>query len=123
MRWIVAFDAAFEHEFDELPEFVQDELLAQAALPERFGPELGRPHVDTLKGSVHANMKELRFAAGKGIWRVAFAFDSERKAVLLVGGDKSGVNQMRFYRKLVLRADKRFAAHLERLKSKAGRRV
>jgi hypothetical protein len=57
---------------------------------EQFGPHLGRPHVDTLQGSRHSNMKELRFTAADGVWRVAFAFDPERHAILLVAGDKSG---------------------------------
>jgi hypothetical protein len=56
MSWHVLFHEAFEPEFDGLPESVQDELLAHAALLEAFGPSLGRPHVDTLKGSCHANM-------------------------------------------------------------------
>ena len=59
-----------------------NELLAHALLLEQFGPQLGRPRVDTLKGSRHANMKELRFDAAGGVWRVAFAFDPKRKAVL-----------------------------------------
>lgn len=59
MSWEVLFDAAFELEFDQLPEPVQDELLAHAKVLEEFGPTLGRPRVDTLKGSRHANMKEL----------------------------------------------------------------
>jgi hypothetical protein len=72
---------------------VQDELLAEAKFVERFGPEAGRPHVDQLKGSHYANMKELRFEANDGEWRVAFASDPKRRAVLLVAGDKSGVSQ------------------------------
>ena len=60
MRWQVEFDQIFEAEFDELTQTVQNELLAHAKLIERFGPKLGRPTVDTLKGSAHANMKELR---------------------------------------------------------------
>ena len=80
------------------------------------GPLLGRPHADTLAGSVHANMKELRFVADDGVWRVAFAFDPERKAILLVAGDKSGVAQKRFYKSLIAKADARYAEHLETLK-------
>ena len=76
----------------------------------------GGPRVDTLKGSRYANMKELRFQADDGVWRVAFAFDPQRKAVLLVAGDKSGVNERRFYRQLIKRADARFGMHLDRLK-------
>jgi hypothetical protein len=61
-------------------------------------PHLSRPTVDTLKGSKHANMKELRFDCEGGVWRVAFAFDTERAAILLVGGDKGGADQRRFYK-------------------------
>jgi hypothetical protein len=96
MEWKVEFDPAFEAEFDGLSEDVRDELLAQARLLQQFGPELGRPRVDTLNGSARANMKELRFEADGGVWRVAFAFDPERKAVLLVGGDKSGAARSGF---------------------------
>jgi hypothetical protein len=115
MAWTVEFGDEFDPEFDELAEEVQDELLAQAAVLERFGPMLGRPHVDTLNGSKHANMKELRFDADDGVWRVAFAFDLRRKAVLLVAGDKSGVKERRFYRQLIAVADQRFEAHLKRV--------
>ena len=75
MEWHVVFHEAFEGEFTDLPEAVQDELLAHAALLATFGPHLKRPRADTLKGSRHANMKELRFDADDGAWRVAFAFD------------------------------------------------
>lgn len=118
MAWEVGFDPAFDPEFDALPTAVQDDLLAQAKLLEAFGPALARPWVDTLKGSRHANMKELRFQAENGVWRVAFAFDPRRKAILLVAGDKSGVNERRFYRRLIEKADARFDTHLGRLKNK-----
>lgn len=53
--------------------------------------------MDTLKDSRHANMQELRFDAADGVWRVAFAFDAKRKAILLVAGDKSGISEKKFY--------------------------
>ena len=81
MRWTVRFHEDFDKEFAGLPEAVQDELLAQSMVLEQFGPTLGRPRVDTLKGSRHANMKELRFDAEDGVWRVACAFDSKREAI------------------------------------------
>jgi hypothetical protein len=84
------------------------EAFALARLLQQFGPQLGRPREDTLKGSRHANMKELRFAAADGEWRVAFAFDTKRKAILLVAGDKSGGSEKRFYRELIRKADARF---------------
>lgn len=121
MEWDVIFHEAFVDEFDALSEAVQDELLAHARLLETFGPRLKRPRADTLSGSKHANMKELRFDAADGVWRVAFAFDPERNAVLLVAGDKSGQAEKRFYRRLIARADKRFDEHLDGLKRKGGR--
>ncbi len=95
---------------------MQDAILARALLLEREGPSLGRPHADTRVGSRHANMKELRCAAGGGVWRIAFAFDPSRQALLLVAGDKSGVSEKRFYRQLIARADDRFDRHLAKLK-------
>ena len=94
---------------------MQDELLAHAKLLAEFGPNLGRPTVDTLKGSKHANMKELRFAWQGEVWRVTFAFDPQRQAVLLVGGDKGGADQRRFYRRLIVVSDERYDRHLSNL--------
>lgn len=65
---------------------------------------MGRPRVDTLNGSKRANMKELRFDAADGVWRIAFAFDPKRKAILLVAGDKSGVSEKKFYKALIAKA-------------------
>ena len=61
-------------------------------------------------------MKELRFAADDGVWRVAFAFDPNRRAILLVAGNKAGVSERRFYRQLIKRSDDRFGRHLARLR-------
>lgn len=116
MAWTVLYHDAFLAELEALSGDVQDGLLAMAELLTIGGPMLGRPHADTLAGSRHANMKELRFAADDGVWRVAFAFDPERKAILLVAGDKSGVAQKRFYKGLIAKADARFAEHLAALK-------
>ena len=62
-------------------------------------------------------MKEIRFDWAGGVWRVAFAFDQERAAILLVSGNKSSVDQRRFYKKLIATADKRFNGHLTALKA------
>jgi hypothetical protein len=114
MAWIVQFNEDFEPEFDTLSEEVQDSIFAKATLLEEFGPELGRPHVDTLQGSQYSNMKELRFNASDGVWRVAFAFDRKRQAIILFAGDKSGVSQKRFYKQLIQIADQRFTNHLNK---------
>ena len=120
MKWTVSFYKKFEDEFDELEQEVQDELLSHALLLEEFGSQLGRPAVDTLNGSKYANMKELRFKAnnGRSVWRVAFAFDPKRHAILLVGGNKSGVSETRFYKELIKKADERFHNHLMGIKEK-----
>ena len=75
---------------------------------------------DTLEGSRHANMKELRVKVLKVQWRFAFAFDPERKAVVLCGGAKSGVSQKLFYKRLIDLADKRYDEHLSELEKKHG---
>lgn len=116
MKWIVRFDTKFDEEFDELSLEVQDELLAHAVMLEKFGPQLGRPFVDTLKGSKHSNMKELRFKADRGVWRVASAYDPKRQAILLVAGNKSGVSETRFYKELIRKADERFSKYLSNAK-------
>lgn len=116
----VRFDAAFAVEAEAFSRAVQIEITALAGLLRRFGPQLRRPHCDTLKGSKHANMKELRFTLPDGEWRVAFAFDPERCAILLVGGSKSGVSEKQFYKDLIRVADTRFAAHVKKQLSKDG---
>lgn len=68
MPWMVRNHDAFDAEYDAMPDAVQDELLAVTGLLELYGPRLGRPHADTLGGSRHANMKELRFNADGGAW-------------------------------------------------------
>ncbi len=120
MSWSVGFHDEFVPEFRGLHRQVQDEFYAVARLLERFGPQLGRPRVDTLNGSRHANMKEMRFSAADGEWRLAFAFDPERRAILLVAGDKSGGSARRFYRTLIRKADERFDRHLARLANEGG---
>ncbi|UFH50143.1 type II toxin-antitoxin system RelE/ParE family toxin [Pseudomonas sp. KNUC1026] len=115
MTWIVRFDDEFEQEFFELPECVQDELLARLGHLEREGPLLGRSYVDTLNASGFARMKELRSTAAQSAWRVAFAFDPQRTAIILVAGTKSGISQTRFYRWLIEVADRRWIRHIEGL--------
>ena len=116
MKWEVDLHDDFVPEYRGLHKDVQDELLARIELLEQFGPQLGRPRADTLNDSRHANIKELRFDAADGVWRVAFAFDPNRKAIILAAGDKSGVGEKRLYRQLIDKADARFDAHLAKIK-------
>ena len=104
-------------EFQTFSDRVQDAIFARAGLLEREGPHLSRPFADGLAGSTYAHMKELRFQADDGVWRVAFAFDPERRAILLVAGNKAGRDQTRFYRTLIRTADARYASHLNNIKT------
>jgi hypothetical protein len=108
MAWQVEFHDDLVPEVDSLPREVQKTLAAHVRLLAEFGPGLGRPSVGTLKGSRIANLKELRFSAEGGVWRMAFAFDRNRIAVLLVVGDKRGMAEGRFYKALMSKAEARW---------------
>src|SRR5271170_8094248 len=110
--WRVKSTSVFDTWFANLDEDEQVELIAKVNLLKVLGPRLGRPHADTLNGSKHANMKELRADTGESVLRVAFAFDPERVAILLVAGNKAGVGQKQFYKRLIAKADELFDAHL-----------
>lgn len=116
-EWEVEFHDDFDPEFDALGQDVQDELLATAKAVQRLGPDASRPHVGTLDNPRHPNMKELRFTANNGseIWRVAFAFDPRRKAVVLVAADKQDKDEKKFYKDLLRIANKRLDDHLNKL--------
>jgi hypothetical protein len=109
--WDVVFDDEFHIEFEGFAEEVQDKILARAGLLRQFGPQLPRPYADTLAGSAYANMKELRAPVGKQVWRIAYAFDPGRRAILLCAGNKEGGNQKDFYARLIAEADQRFAKY------------
>jgi len=109
--WTVLFDDAFEAEFAGYTEAVQDRILVKAGLLAQFGPALPRPHADTLAGSKFANMKELRVPVGKAVWRVAYAFDPVRRAILLCAGNKEGRDSRKFYAELIATADARFGKY------------
>ena len=104
MEWEVRYDPDFLAELAAEPEAILDEVDALAGLR--------RPRCDTPKGSKYANMKELRFTLPTAEWRIAFAFDPARRAILLVGSSKSGTNEQHFYRDLIRVADRRFDKHL-----------
>jgi hypothetical protein len=116
VAWAVEFHPDFDPEYDAFDQGIRDALLSQVNLLKQLGPQLRRPHVDTLKGSRHNNMKEIRFSSGGGVWRFAFAFDPIRRAIILCGGDKSGGSEARFYQRLITKADARFDEHLARIK-------
>jgi len=113
MEWKVLLDQQFETWLLEQQPRVRQTITAHAKLLATFGPKLGRPYVDTLKGSKLTNLKELRVQHQGEPWRVLFAFDPERRAILLIGGNKQGNSQ--WYKKAIPLAEKRYWQHLEQM--------
>lgn len=93
----------------------QTAIFAHIGLLKTFGPTLGRPHVDTLKGSRFTNLKELRVQYQGEPWRVLFVFDPTRRAILLVGGNKQG--DARWYKKAIPLAEQRYQRYLEQMEN------
>ena len=112
--WEVEYTDEFEAWWDTLPEEVQKAIGKDVERLELDGPALGRPKVDTVKGSKHANMKELRTQHAGEPYRTLFAFDPRRCAILLIGGSKAG--DRRFYDRYVPLADRLYDEHLEQLR-------
>ena len=90
-------------------------IYATIEILEEQGNQLGRPYADTLKGSKYPNLKELRVSFGRSVFRICFVFDSLRNAVILCGGDKQGVNEERFYKKLIAQAETIYEQYLQQL--------
>jgi hypothetical protein len=111
MQWATERTREFEKWWQTLTRPEKRRVIFSIEELEQAGPGLGRPLVDTVKGSRFLNMKELRPTR---TIRVFFAFDPRRMAVLLIGGDKAGQTK-RFYRQLVSKADKIYEAHLQRI--------
>lgn len=114
VSWEVEFTNEFGAWWDDLAEEQQDAVDARVELLIDQGPDLGRPVVDSIKGSRHKNMKELR-ASKDGALRVLFVFDPRRHAILLLGGDKTG-DWERWYEVHIPRADDLYDEHLQTLR-------
>lgn len=97
----------------ELDEDGRRQIVPAIDKLEEAGPALGKPVVDRVKASRHHNMKELRSIGGHV--RILFAFDPERKAILLIGGEKTGAWK-RWYDESISRADDLYDEHLENLR-------
>jgi hypothetical protein len=107
-----AYDAWFLAQTDDDKALIRYKVL----LLEEQGPNLGRPHADTLKGSKKlSNLKELRAKTHTHVFRMAYLFDPERRGLLLTGGDKKGRNQRKFYKDLIKEAEQVYAAWLEKV--------
>jgi hypothetical protein len=115
MNWHIQEHEQYTEWFEDQEEDLQDEILAVVGLLNREGPMLSRPYADTLEASQHSNMKELRVQYRGEPWRILFAFDPKRSAILLLGGNKTG--SARWYKENIPIADKRFTEHLKRLQN------
>jgi hypothetical protein len=112
--WDVEYTDEFGAWWDTLSEAQQDAAARVVGRLEQIGPALGRPDADSVKGSRHSNMKELRVRQAGTAIRVMFAFDPRRSAILLIGGDKKGDD--RFYERMIPLADRLFDEYLDELK-------
>jgi hypothetical protein len=112
--WTVEFTDEFGEWWTGLDESVQDAIDRSVRILESVGPSLGRPHVDTIQGSRHAHMKELRVQAGGDPYRIFFCFDPRRTGILLIGGGKRG--DKLFYDRMIPIADRLYDTYLSELK-------
>lgn len=108
MGWRAERTADFDEWWATLSDSAQRKVVAAVDVLEELGPTVGRPLADSVAGSRHSNMKELRVTQ---TIRIFFAFDRNRVAILLVGGDKGGKTK-RFYRRMIPKADRIYDAHL-----------
>lgn len=109
MTWEVRLTEEFERWFLSLTDGEQVDVLAMLDVLEIKGPTLGRPQADTLKGTTKVrNLKELRIQHAGKPYRVFYAFDSVRRAVVLCGGRKDGRQDKRFYRRMIMLAESEF---------------
>lgn len=112
--WTVEYTDEFERWWDRLDEGEQDSIDRVVLMLTRVGPALTRPYADTIVGSRHSNMKELRIQHGGEPYRVLFAFDPRRAAILLIGGRKTG--DKRWYDQMIPVADRLYDEHLRELR-------
>ncbi len=116
MEWAIEFTDEFNVWWEGLSEAEQDSVAVKIGLLRAHGPNLGRPTVDTVRGSRHANMKELRVQHAGEPYRVLFCFDPRRAAILLAGGNKTGND--RWYEEFVPFADRIYDEYLEEIRTK-----
>lgn len=114
MEWEVEYTDEFEVWWDELNESEQVDVSAVVQLLEAKGPQLPFPHSSGINGSAHSHMRELRIQHKGQPYRVLYAFDPIRHALLLLGGNKTGDDD--WYEKNIPIADKLYDEHLKLLK-------
>ncbi|MBS0969314.1 diaminopimelate decarboxylase [Chimaeribacter arupi] len=115
-RWIVDTTAHFDEWLEEQDTDMIEDVLAGLKVLEHFGPMLGRPEVDHIRGSTISNMKELRVQSNGRPVRAFFVFDPKRQAIVLCAGDKTGLKEKRFYADMIKTAEEEYRKHLEAMK-------
>jgi hypothetical protein len=113
-RWNIEITDDFLEWFRTLDDGQQDAIRTDIEVLEKMGPSLGRPYVDSIKGSKHSNMKELRTMHARRHLRTLFAFDPRRTAILLIGGDKTGSKS--FYDRIIPVADELYDQYLREIR-------
>lgn len=113
--WTIETTDTFDEWFEDLDDTDRTNVLASLIVLQERGPMLSRPYADTVNGSCHSNMKELRVQSKGNPIRAFFAFDPQRTGILLCAGNKAG-NEKRFYDEMIPIADREFTAHLKKLK-------
>ncbi|MEK7793087.1 MAG: type II toxin-antitoxin system RelE/ParE family toxin [Candidatus Hydrogenedentota bacterium] len=114
MSWEIEYTDEFGAWWENLTDAEQQSITAVVGLLEDHGPQLGYPYSSGIAGSRHGHMRELRVQHEGRPYRVLYAFDPRRAAILLIGGDKTG--NERWYQEFVPIADRLYDAHLEMLK-------
>ncbi len=118
MEWKIIISEEYEKWFDGLSQKDKIAIATDLEVLREFGPTLGRPYADQIKGSKYNNLKELRTKVPGHVYRSLFAFNPERHAVILSGGDKKGKNQEKFYKHLIAQAEIVFETHLKTIQQK-----
>jgi hypothetical protein len=118
MSWEIEYTDEFGAWWEQLGVKEQVSVSASVDLLGLFGPGLGFPHSSDIKGSRHGNLRELRIQHAGRPYRVLYAFDPRRCALLLIGADKTG--QRRWYEEHIPMAEKLYDVHLDTLR-KEGR--
>jgi hypothetical protein len=114
VEWEVEYTDEFEGWWDGLSEAEQEDVAAYVTLLEKKGPTLPFPYSSDIRGARHTHMRELRVQHKGRPYRVLYAFDPRRAAILLIGGDKTGDD--RWYDTNVPLADELYDRHLAALK-------
>ncbi|RLA61032.1 MAG: diaminopimelate decarboxylase [Epsilonproteobacteria bacterium] len=111
--WKIKQTEEFQDWFEAANKKLQNSIVENGEVLRQFGPSLGRPKADTLKGSRIINLKELRFACGNMVIRIFYVFDPDRNGVLLIGGNKAGSGDKKFYDHMIDKSEKIYEKYLK----------